>query len=182
MGGWLHRLRRPWVAVLLIVAVGILGGVLVYRSGGRIREQDRAAFLAWERLAQPAVERAREIHAGLPSLIEDARAAPGQLGPLLGELRMKVTRTRLTLQRARTEVQTVRVERVLEGIAAAYLEAIARDLQAVAALEKIAGDPEASRSTALARAEQRHQTASLRFREGDEASEQLRARLRLVEN
>lgn len=173
----ISRIRSPATAVLAILVVGVTGAVLVYRSGDRIREQDRAAYLAWERGAAAAVERATDLHQSLPGLAERVRVAAD--GSVPDEVRTMLARTRLTLERAQQGMLDVQVPTILQATVALYLEGVMRDLQAVSRLDEAADS--SAPAEALAAYEAAFQEADQRYAEAEAARARLRDRLRLGE-
>lgn len=56
----------PATATIAIVVAAAVGGSLVWRAGGEVRERDVAAYRAWERQVLPAVDRAERLVRALP--------------------------------------------------------------------------------------------------------------------
>jgi len=61
-----RRWFTPPIVTVAILVGGAIGGAIVWRAGGAVRERDLAAYRAFERDALPIIDRAEQLASMLP--------------------------------------------------------------------------------------------------------------------
>lgn len=122
------RRIRPWMVVVALASVGIVGAATVFLQARAQHRRDRASVVRWQRVALPLIADAAALRADIDAAVRRVdRGAPAG---------KDLARLRHGLEVARRELLASKLPKLAQPAAAQFLSGIARMLQAVTALEE----------------------------------------------